>query len=183
MESGFIARASSARLETQKREMLYGTAYAGFPEQIRGGHTDENSAERTRPMPDEQARTGDSNLLVVEPDALTRWSLETYLRQWFTVHLADGLETARHLLDRYDFRAVVLSGDLPASELQEIETLARRRNPHVRLIRTVSGPLAGATPPADEVLLEKPFRLTQLADLLNADRHQGPRTKPPASHR
>jgi DNA-binding NtrC family response regulator len=107
-----------------------------------------------------------ARVLVVEPEALVRWSLVTYLARWFDVLSADSRSAADKILDDQQVDAVVVSDDLSDRAVEDVEAHARSRNPDTRVIRTVTGPPSdkaadGATP-----RLEKPFDLSRLATLL-----------------
>jgi DNA-binding NtrC family response regulator len=107
------------------------------------------------------------SLLIIEPDLLTRWSLETYLDPWFDVHAAAGPEQARRCVGDQALDALIVSDAVPGPALGEIEREARRRNPAIRIIRTISGPEgAEKSAPEDAVRLEKPFDLRQLRSVL-----------------
>lgn len=113
-------------------------------------------------------------LLVVEPDPLTRWSLQAYLQRWFDVRLADGRDSAERALSEEDFAALVLADDLPGDDSEQLESQAREKNPKLLVIRTVAavGDEARRTTAADR--LEKPFALIQLARLLGVSRRELP---------
>ncbi len=106
-------------------------------------------------------------VLIVDPDRLTRWSIEEYLRDAAEVASADGVPAAHNLLDHDRFDAIIVADDLPHDGADEVEQHARSRNPKIAAVRTV-------TQPSDEteqagnhtILLEKPFELVCLARVL-----------------
>ncbi|MGB2984783.1 MAG: hypothetical protein WBE26_02780 [Phycisphaerae bacterium] len=105
-------------------------------------------------------------LLIVEPEALVRWSLVTYLTKWFDVFTADSRATADHILDDQLIDAVVVSDDLSDRAPEEIEARARSRNPAARVVRTVTDSPGEQTSGLNTPRLEKPFELSKLAMLL-----------------
>ena len=108
-------------------------------------------------------------VLIVEPEALLRWSLVTYLGRWFQVFAPDSVSAADHLLDDQSIDAAVLSDDLPDGGTDQIECHLRIRNPNACVVRTSTRPwMDDATPPT-AMRLEKPFDLTTLANLLNTE--------------
>lgn len=56
-------------------------------------------------------RAGRPRILVVESDALLRWSIVTYLKLWFDVILCDCAAAAKEWLARTDVDAVIISID------------------------------------------------------------------------
>lgn len=106
------------------------------------------------------------HLLVVEPEELVRWSLVTYLAKWFDVFSADSRAAADRILDDHRVDAVVVSDDLSDRAAEVIEERARSKNPSVRVVRTVTSPPAGDAAALDTLCLEKPFQLSELANLL-----------------
>lgn len=112
----------------------------------------------------EAARRG--TVLIVEPDALTRWALEVYLESWFDVLGCAAGADGQRLLERQPVQALVVadSADVPVERLARA---ARAREPRVRVVCTGAearcSALGGAT------FLEKPFELAQLACLLGVE--------------
>lgn len=106
-----------------------------------------------------QPEAGRRVLLVVEPDHLTRWSMQEYLRDYFQVLAADGLEQAFRYLEGTRIDAVILADDMPG--VQELEEHVRQRNPFAIVVRTVTDPASISDPVC--VRLEKPFQLADLA--------------------
>ena len=105
-------------------------------------------------------------VLIVEPEALLRWSMVTYLGRWFRVFAVDSAPAADRLLDEQPVDAAVLSDDLPEGGADQVECHLRIRNPTPCIIRTSTGPSTGGGTPPAAVRLEKPFDLTTLANLL-----------------
>lgn len=104
------------------------------------------------------------SLLLVDPDPLLRWSVETHLHQWFDVTAAANLKDALASLRNARFEAIILSAALGGS-MCDIEAEARARNKNVKIIRLTTGnqPASAA---GSVVSLEKPFRLEALAEIL-----------------
>jgi DNA-binding response OmpR family regulator len=131
----------------------------------------------TEARPREQSTTarpaGRPRLLLLEPDNLTRWSIQTYLHPWFEVDAAESRETAGKLAARQPYSAIVLSDQLPTRAAEAIRRLARRRNPDLTMVQMVTGT---RDPTSDECIiqLEKPFKLAKLARLLGVAEHDIP---------
>jgi len=106
------------------------------------------------------------NLLVVEPDALLRWSLVTYFSKWFNVFAVATTDAGVEILDEESINAVIVSDVFDASEVQRMERMACDCNPAVRIIRVVTSLRSAASDPYASAALEKPFELSALADLL-----------------
>lgn len=107
-------------------------------------------------------------LLIVEPEALFRWSLSTYLRRWFDVRVADSSVGGDDVLAHENVDALVLSADLPNDDARMLAAHARRINPDVLIICTFSGPDGHEELTCDSgmLCLEKPFDLSLLARYL-----------------
>lgn len=108
----------------------------------------------------------DGILLVVEPDALLRWSLVTYFNKWFNVFAVATPDAGVEILDDASINALIVSDVLNASEVQRMERMACDRNPAVRIIRVVTSLRSAGSDPYASGTLEKPFELAALADLL-----------------
>ncbi|UCE60426.1 MAG: hypothetical protein JSU63_01500 [Phycisphaerales bacterium] len=105
-------------------------------------------------------------LLIVEPDKLTRWSIEEHLREVFDI-LTAGSETNAHaLLDANPVDAVVIADDLPAFGADALEEHARARNPGVSAVRMITDMGKSEHPESQAAFLEKPFELANLARAL-----------------
>jgi len=103
-------------------------------------------------------------ILLVDADPLLQWSVEMYLRRDFIVSKAVGIDYAVESLSNHRFDAVVLC-ECNDSQISEIESIARKVNPDVRIIRLVVDCRSQKTDDACE-LIEKPFSLERLAQLL-----------------
>ncbi len=117
-----------------------------------------------KPLSDEPVNT--MKLLIVEPDRLTRWSMQQYLQDLATVIAADSVESAHELLDVGPVDAVAIADDLPAHGADEIESHARTCNPNVRAVRMVTQPCSATPQSSNVTTLEKPFELARLAEVL-----------------
>ena len=105
-------------------------------------------------------------LLVVDADPLLRWSLVEYLSRWFDVVPTDSEPVAHHLLDGRCVDALIVSDDLLGRAADEIVAHTLERNASACVVRTVT---QSRNEPCERVgtcLLEKPFRLHELAELL-----------------
>lgn len=125
-------------------------------------------------------RSRKQTLLIVEPDRLTRWSVQQYLHDCFDILEADGADTAHALLDTSIVDALVIAEDLPAQGADDVERHARRCNPELNAVRIVTDPLLQiGSRSGDAKRLEKPFKLSALADSLGvAVRASRPRSDP-----
>ena len=115
----------------------------------------------------ESVRPPDGNLLVVEPDALLRWSLVTYFSKWFNVFAVAAIDAAEEILDGESINAVIVSDVLDATEVERMEQKAFDCNHAVRIVRVVTSLRSAAKDPYATGTLEKPFELAALADLLH----------------
>lgn len=107
------------------------------------------------------------SLLILEPDLLTRWSLQTYLDPWFDVHTAAEPQQARQCVGDQTIDALIVSDAVPDAAIRRLERQARRRNPSVRIVLTVTAPsTAEKSAHEDAVRIEKPFDLRQLRTAL-----------------
>lgn len=121
------------------------------------------AVEATAAQPE---RPPDDNLLVVEPDALLRWSLVTYFSKWFNVFAVASTEAAAEIIDEELINAVIVSDALDATSVQAMEQRAVDCNHDVRIIRVVTSLRSATKDPFATGTLEKPFELAALADLL-----------------
>ena len=108
-------------------------------------------------------------LLVVEPEALLRWSLATYLSKWFDVFPTDTGESADRILEDHRIDALVVSDQLPAESLDALESHARSCNAATRVVRTVTSLNRNTVTDQGTFCIEKPFELVKLANLLGVD--------------
>ena len=113
-------------------------------------------------------------LLIVEPEPLLRWSLATYLSKWFDVFPADSRDAADRILDDHRVDAAVLSDGLPPESVRALTDHVRRQHAESKIVQTVTS--VRAAPPADATtkLIEKPFELARLADMLGVGAHRPP---------
>ncbi|MBI5865035.1 MAG: response regulator transcription factor [Planctomycetes bacterium] len=102
-------------------------------------------------------------VLIVEPDRLTRWSLRTFLENWFDVIVADT-PAAALIGVRVPTDALLLAGELPSEASDEIERQARGANEKVRVVHLCSDIERSRHP--NEDCMEKPFDLAKLAERL-----------------
>lgn len=110
--------------------------------------------------------TSGRQLLIVEPDELTMWSVATYLGRWFSVVPVMSASAARRFLRRHPVGALVLSDALPKGAPATIEQLARAANPDVRAVLLVTETREAAPQETTAARIEKPFELAALARLL-----------------
>ena len=108
-------------------------------------------------------------LLVVEPETLLRWSLATYLSQWFNVFPAETGEAANRILNDHRVDALVVSDQLSTDTLDALEGHARSRNSSTRVVRTVTSLNRDGLTNQGTFCIEKPFELWKLANLLGVD--------------
>ena len=114
-------------------------------------------------------------LLIVEPQALLKWSLVKYLSRWFEILVADNEGDAQRFLDEHHISAVVVSDELPEHTVRRIEARAKASNPEVQLVRTVADTALSQDnldPDDTAFCLEKPFALSKMAELLGISEDQ-----------
>lgn len=102
--------------------------------------------------------------VVIEEDPLTCWSVKSCLNPGFDVHEFHSLEEAAALLEREDLRVVVCGAPLAEhhpSVLGELADVPGRIV--IALVVDSSLPM-----PANVVVLEKPFALARLAQLVES---------------
>ena len=114
-------------------------------------------------------------VLVVEPDKLTEWSLRTYLGKWFSVHSTNSTESAERVLAAHAVDVLVVSGDLSSTALTALEVRAREFHEGVVIVRLVTEPGSPEVEDQAKYRLEKPFALEQLARLLGVSAEELPR--------
>ena len=130
------------------------------------------SAESTaRKYPPERPEEGGDTrrvrqILVVEPDPLTQWSLRTYLSKWFSIHSTGSLDSARRVLETHAVDVLVVADELPAAAVASLEHCAHNFNACVRIVRTVADLDRPREAGPTRDYIEKPFRLADLARLL-----------------
>ena len=125
--------------------------------------------EENGAVPQAQACRPGGNLLVVEPEALLRWSLTTYFAKWFQVFPTEARPAADRILNGHSIDALVLSDDLADQEADELEVAVRSQNSAARVIRTVSRPSRATGGDQATIHIEKPFELARLASLLGIE--------------
>jgi DNA-binding NtrC family response regulator len=126
-------------------------------------------------IPDRQSRQAGASrrqILVVEPDQLTEWSLKTYLGKWFSVHSTSSPENAERVLTTHAVDVLVASDVLSPAALAALKERARRLNAGVRIVRMVTDPGVWENREGSEERLEKPFALAQLARLLGVSEEE-----------
>lgn len=123
------------------------------------GHLDQNrsSAKAVRPH---------GRLLIVEPDDLIRWSITTYLSDWFEVYSTDSSDQAESLLRERSMTALVLSDELSEQAADRLRDRARDRSPNVRIVHTVAECTVKTPDGIAYACIEKPFELRRLAEIL-----------------
>lgn len=117
---------------------------------------------------------GRGQVLIVEPDPLTQWSLRMYLGKWFAVDSANSITGAQQALETRPADALVVSDELPPDALTSLERQAHRLNARITIVRTVTDPSRPGRPGPHSGCLEKPFELAQLARLLGVPEDQLP---------
>ena len=105
-------------------------------------------------------------VLVVEPDKLTEWSLKTYLGKWFSVHSTNSPGNAERVLETHPVDVLVVSDELPSDAISALQRRAALRNHNVSVVHTVTDPDKSCRDHDDWACLEKPFVLAHLARLL-----------------
>lgn len=113
-------------------------------------------------------------VLVVEPDKLTEWSLRTYLGKWFSVHSTSSTESAERVLAAHAVDVLVVSDDLSSTALTALEERAREFQEGVVIVRLVTEPGSSGVQDQARYRLEKPFALVQLARLLGVSAEELP---------
>jgi len=117
--------------------------------------------------PNRGAGPRNADLVVIEPDVLTRWSLTTYLGQWFCVFAAASVAEGLVYLATRTPDSAVLSDALDPAGLATLESALRRKNPSATIIRLVTNPVGTGIGLRPE-MIEKPFRLSEIARMLHA---------------
>ena len=115
-------------------------------------------------MPTKHGRIG--HLLVVDPEALLRWSLATYLSKWFDVSPTDCRVAALRVLDSRRVDGAVISDQLAPGSANAITARLRLRHANATIIYTVTNAETNAGEDRDSLHIEKPFQLADLAALL-----------------
>lgn len=105
-------------------------------------------------------------ILIVDDDALARWSLVEYLQRWATVVAAADTASALAVIARGEVTTLILSDALDPGDVETIQTAAEDQYRGVRTILTVTNLRAAKRPRRRCKCLEKPFALEDLAKLL-----------------
>ena len=105
-------------------------------------------------------------VLIVEPDTLTRWSLETYLLRWCAVECMELPEVADRRLRLPGIDVLIVSDALPPSDVRNLEDIAQRATPPILTIHIGTESGHQRTPRAAGRYLEKPFDLALLRPLI-----------------
>lgn len=115
-------------------------------------------------MPNTERRL--RSLLIVEPEALLRWSLATFLSKWFDVFPTDSGKAALRILDDHGFDGAIISDQLAPADVPALTAQLQLRSPHATVVYTVTNAATGATENRVSLRIEKPFQLADLASLL-----------------
>lgn len=118
-------------------------------------------------------------LLVVEPEALLRWSLATYLSKWFDVFPTDSRVTALRILDDHRVDGAVISDQLAPGSAPAITSRLQLRNPSATIVYTVISAETSAVEDRVRLQIEKPFQLADLAALLGVGVRDDPQDSAP----
>ena len=137
--------------------------------------TIEGSRNADRPASPAQPASSRPVLLMADADHLTVWSLKHYLRDSYAVVQASRTPEALDFLRHRRVDAVVVSDNLPGGELERVVELALQRVPAGKVIKLQSlVEEAPGEPPAAVIVLEKPFDLGHLKELLEDLPHPQP---------
>jgi hypothetical protein len=123
----------------------------------------EAAAARAANVPTEAPR---GQILIVEPDPLTQWSLKTYLERWFRVDATNSVINAQKVLAKQPVDALIVSEDLSPTGLASLEQRAHSFNARVAIVRTITDSSNPCRSGPHLARLEKPFALASLARLL-----------------
>lgn len=122
------------------------------------------------PHQDEPRRAGaHPRVLMIEPDSLLRWSVSRYLERAVEVVGIGSLADAAGLDPSPPFRAVIVSDNLPAEQTRSLVRRLRERCPSLTAIILLSAPAEPWPAEMHMLPLEKPFKLSALAELLEVD--------------
>jgi len=105
-------------------------------------------------------------ILIVEPDPLTQWSLKTYLEKWFAVDATGSAGGAERILETRAVDALVISDEMPGEAITQIEERAHSFNARVAIVRMITDTRKACGGAPNLNCLEKPFELARLAGLL-----------------
>jgi DNA-binding NtrC family response regulator len=101
--------------------------------------------------------------VIVEEDQLTSWSLHSYLSPTFRIALCKTFKEASQYLSEACLRVVLLGNPIAAADRPTVVQLAARQG--VRVVALVSD--AEQAVPRSVTVIEKPFALGRLAEVLN----------------
>ncbi len=107
-----------------------------------------------------------SRLLVIDPDALLRWSVRTYFARWFDVVAVASTADAEAQLAHAAVHALVASEDLPRDAMQRVERMARRHDPATIIVYLGTHLCGAGAPRVGTHYVENPNVLPGLAELL-----------------
>jgi DNA-binding NtrC family response regulator len=105
-------------------------------------------------------------ILIVDGDALARWSLVEYLQRWRMVVATGDTAAALAIVAQGDVRTLILSDDLDPGDCDAIQAAAEDQRRDVVTVRTVTNVRGAKRPRRRCKLLEKPFALESLARLV-----------------
>lgn len=124
------------------------------------------SAQPVQPRQPQARSPADRRLLIVEPDELICWSLRSYLRRWYHVRAWSNAVQAERSLRHRPVHALVISDHVSPSETAQLVSLARDRNPDVRVL--IVGQAGDGESATNGVWrIGKPFELHDLARVLD----------------
>ncbi len=119
-------------------------------------------------------RANRGQILIVDPDPLTQWSLKTYLTRWFSVDGTNSIAAALRILETRPIDALVVSDEWSPASLAALEQRAHSFNARVAIVRIVTDSSGPCRPAPHHGYLEKPFELAQLARLLGVPEDELP---------
>lgn len=105
-------------------------------------------------------------VLIVEPDTLTRWSLETYLLRWCAVECVEQPDAAARRLRLRTVDVLILSDALPAADVENLEAIAENATPPILTIRMGTESDHQHISHTHARYLEKPFDLALLRPMI-----------------
>jgi|GEM_PF-260134 len=108
-------------------------------------------------------------ILIVEPDGLLRWSVQTYFARWYeVVAVASPADAEAKLVDA-GVHALVASEDMAQDAMLRVECTARRHDPATVIVYMGTRLSSQGAPRSGTQYVEKPHVLSKLADLLGVD--------------
>lgn len=112
-------------------------------------------------------------LLVVDPDNLLRWSVQTYFARWYDVRATSEVDEAMRWLGDGGCHALIVSEDLTAADLSGLEKAARAKDPQTLIVHMGTRLSPGPRSVHNTVYVEKPHVLPRLIDLFRGGRRHG----------